>query len=166
MMARFLVSLVALLAIFLASLANLDLENIFLGVVVSALLLAVFWRFNNPNGLFRPIPNLFGRALAFIPFSIVSLWDILTGSWKVLLVALHLSPVDLSGLVEIPIDERGRLGVAVTALKTTMTPGSALVEVDWDEGKMIFSYLNASDPEKIRQKQRRFYEQYQRKVFP
>ncbi len=165
-MSRLLISLLALLAIFLAGLTSLEPGNILIGVVVSILLTAAFRRFTNPNGLLRPVPNLLPRLAAFVPWLFVSMWDILTGSWKVMLAILHLRPADQSGLVEIPIEERTRLGVAVIALKTTMTPGSALVEVKWGEGKMVFSYMNASQPEKIREKQRRFYEKYQRKVFP
>ncbi len=165
-MARLLFSLLALLAIYLAGLASLAPGNIFTGVVVSVLFLAVFRRFTNPGGLIRPIPNPLRRIIAFFPFIIVTAWEILVGSWKVILAILRLRPADQSGLIEVPIGERGRLGVAVTALKTTMTPGSALVEVDWEKGEMIFSYLNASNPNKIREEHRRFYERYQRQVFP
>ncbi len=165
-MSRLLFSLLVLLAIYLAGLASLAPGNIFTGLIISVLFLAVFRRFTNPNGLIRPIPNLLARIAAFFPFLIVTIWEILTGSWKVALAILRVQPVDQTGQVEIPIGTRSRLGVAMTGLRTTMTPGSALVEVDWDRGVMVFSYLNASNPDKIREKHRRFYEQYQRKVFP
>ncbi len=155
-----------LLAIYLAALTSLEPGNIFTGVVVSVLLIAAFHRFTNPNGLLRPVPNLLRRIVAFFPLLAVVMWDILAGSWKVMLAILRLRPADQAGLVEVPIEERTRLGVAVIALKTTMTPGSALVEVKWEEGKMVFSYLNAGNAQKIRQKHRSFYERYQRKVFP
>jgi multisubunit Na+/H+ antiporter MnhE subunit len=54
----------------------------------------------------------------------------------------------------------------VTGLATTLSPGSFLVDVEWDKGLMLFHVLDATDPNAIRAGYQHFYERYQRHVFP
>jgi multicomponent K+:H+ antiporter subunit E/multicomponent Na+:H+ antiporter subunit E len=66
----------------------------------------------------------------------------------------------------VPIQARSHRGIAVTALVTTLAPGSYFIGVDWDRQVMLFHFLEASDPEEIRRTMARSYERYQRAVFP
>jgi multisubunit Na+/H+ antiporter MnhE subunit len=56
--------------------------------------------------------------------------------------------------------------VAVSALVTTLSPGSFLVDVDWTEGTMLIHVIEASDPDRVRADLETFYQRYQRRVFP
>ncbi len=113
-----------------------------------------------------PVTGLPSRLVAFVPFAVVIVWDILKGTWNVSLVVLHLRPLACPGLVAVPIAERSRLGVAVSALALSLSPGSFLVDVDWERGVILFHVLDASDPDRIRADLHRFYRRYQRPVFP
>jgi len=66
----------------------------------------------------------------------------------------------------VPIGERTTSGVAVSALTTTMSPGEVLVDIDWERGVMLIHVLDARDPDAVRARHLRFYERYQRRVFP
>ncbi|HAX25338.1 MAG TPA: cation transporter, partial [Chloroflexi bacterium] len=57
-------------------------------------------------------------------------------------------------------------GIIVTTWLTTLIPGSAMVEIDEERGVMIFHVLDAADPDAFRSSLDRFYERYQRHVFP
>lgn len=110
--------------------------------------------------------GLLGRAVAFFPFAVAVVREVVVGTWEVALVTLHLRPLESAGIVAIPIGERTPTGVAVMALVMTLSPGEFLVEVDWERRVMLMHVIDASDPEEVRAEHERFYSRYQRKVFP
>jgi multicomponent Na+:H+ antiporter subunit E len=116
-----------------------------------------------PDGSTAPLVR---RAVWFVPFAGAVLVDILQGTWDVALRVMHLRRLDHPGLVRIPIGERSEHGVAISALATTLSPGSVLVEIDWDGGDFVYHFVDASDPDRIRARLERFYDRYQRRVFP
>lgn len=149
-------------ALVLASFAPADL---LLGAVLSGALLFlsrrfVFSRDREEKG------GLPGRLAAFVPFVAVTLWDILRGTWEVSLVTLHIRRLTNTGLVVVPIGDRTPTGVAVSALATTLSPGTFLVDVDEERGVMLIHSIDAADPDKVRRAHQEFYERHQRKVFP
>jgi multicomponent Na+:H+ antiporter subunit E len=77
-----------------------------------------------------------------------------------------LRPVECPGIVLVPIGERTELGVAVTGLLAGLSPGSMLVEVDSQRQAMLFHVIDAHDPDAVRDHLDRFYQRYQRRVFP
>ncbi|MGE3510400.1 MAG: Na+/H+ antiporter subunit E [Vicinamibacterales bacterium] len=104
------------------------------------------------------------RLLWLAPFVAVVLYDAARNGIRALrslLAADH-----QSGLVEVPVAERTPLGVAVTALCTTLSPGSVFLELDPTRRVMVFHYVDAADPDQIRASHARFYERIQRRVFP
>jgi multisubunit Na+/H+ antiporter MnhE subunit len=109
---------------------------------------------------------LLRRLIAFPLFALAVVRDIVVGTWQVAVVVLGLRPLRHPGIVAVPIGERSRLGVAVSALATTLSPGSFLVDVDWQERVMLIHVLDATDPDAIRDGLARFYRRYQRHVFP
>ena len=113
-----------------------------------------------------PLPDLPARLFAFFPFATWILGDMLVSTWQVALIVLRLRPLEHPGIVIVPIEERSHRGVAVTALVTSLSPGSYLIGVDWEERVILFHFLNASDPDAVRHKLARFYDRYQRHVFP
>jgi multicomponent K+:H+ antiporter subunit E/multicomponent Na+:H+ antiporter subunit E len=54
----------------------------------------------------------------------------------------------------------------VTAWAVTLSPGSVLIDVDWERREMLFHFIDATEPEKLRKKLQVFYQHYQRPVFP
>jgi multisubunit Na+/H+ antiporter MnhE subunit len=110
--------------------------------------------------------SVIGRAAAFWPFAAAVVRDVAVGTWEVALVTLHLRPLKNPGIVAVPIGERTPTGIAVTALVMTLSPGEFLVEVDWEREVMLMHVIDASDPAGIRASHERFYDRYQRKVFP
>jgi multicomponent Na+:H+ antiporter subunit E len=136
-----------------------------MGAIVSGALLYALRGFvfggrpERPNGSFR-------RLAAFVPFLFAILREVVVGTWEVALVTLHLRPIESPGIVAIPVGDRTPTGVAVSALATTLSPGTFLVDVDWERRAFLIHTIDASDPDAVRQHHQDFYERYQRAVFP
>lgn len=164
-MSRFLLSVFFLTLVYALTLASVHPWDLAFGAAVAAALLWATRGFVF-GGKLPPIPGLPGRVIGFIPFALAVIWDIMKGTFNVAVVVLHLRPLRHPGIVALPIEERSRLGVAVWALAITLSPGSFPVEVDWQRRVMLVHFLDASEPDKIREQQREFYLRYQRRVFP
>jgi multisubunit Na+/H+ antiporter MnhE subunit len=151
--------------VYLMVLGSIDPLDLLAGLVLSTLLFALFRRF-----LFATRPTLLagvGRVLlAFVPFSCAVARDLVSDTWAVALVVLHVRPLSHPGFVTVPIGDRSPTGVAVTALVATLSPGSVMVDVDWRRRVILFHMLDASDPDAIRSRYEEFYLRYQRAVFP
>jgi multisubunit Na+/H+ antiporter MnhE subunit len=92
--------------------------------------------------------------------------DVAAGTWDVALRVLHLRHLDRPGTVRVPIGARTDRGVAVSALATTLSPGAVLVDVDWERREMLVHVIDASDPAAVCARLERFYDRFQRRVFP
>ncbi len=160
-MQLFLLSLVLLCGVWLLALGRVSGGDIVVGLILSAgLLLLLDSRSKRVEN-----PSLGHRVLAFGPFFLASFWDVLVGTWEVTLVVIGRRTA-APGYIEIPIGQRTPTGVAVTSWLVTLAPGSVLVDVNWERGVMLFHLLDASDPDATRASVARFYERYQRAVFP
>lgn len=151
-------------AFFLASFHPWDLV---IGAGLSGALLFVFRGFlfgGKPGNIEGP--GLLTRLVAFWPYAGAVVWDVTTGTWEVALVTLHLRPLVKPGIVAVPIEDRSPTGVAVSTLVTTLSPGTFLVDVDWEKGVMLIHVMDASDPDAVRDTLQHMYRCYQSKVFP
>ena len=92
--------------------------------------------------------------------------DVAQGAWDVALRVMHLRALEHPGLVRVPIGRRSERGIAVSALAMTLSPGSVLVDIDRDRGDLLLHVIDASDPDAVRERLQRFYDRYQRRVFP
>ena len=164
-MSRFLLALVPLTLVYALTLASFDPWDLGIGAGVGAVLLWSTRRFTF-GGAITPVSDLPRRIVWFIPFAIAVVWEVVRGTRDVALVVLHVRPLAHPGLVALPFEERTPLGVAIWALSITISPGSFPVEFDWDERVMLVHFLDATDPDAIREQQSRFYRRYQRHVFP
>ena len=164
-MSRFLVALVLLVLVYSLVLASVYPWDLAAGVAAGAVLLWTARGFLF-DGRVRPIAGLAVRLVGFVPFAAATVWDIVRGTWNVALVVLRLRPLRHPGIVAVPIGDRTPLGVAVTALVISLSPGEFLVDVDWERRVMLFHALDASDPDAIRAAHERFYRRFQRQVFP
>jgi multisubunit Na+/H+ antiporter MnhE subunit len=154
-----------LCAVYALTLASADPLDLVAGLLLGAVLLATL-RERLPRGSREDGGSFAGRAVAFPLFVFGLLSDIARGTWDVTLRVVHLRPVDHPGIVRIPIGDRTRLGVAVSALATTLSPGSVFIDLDEAAGVMLLHVIDASDPDEVRAAHLRFYERYQRRVFP
>lgn len=151
------------LAVYLAVLGRVEPWDVASGAILAAALLVAFRRLlavprrRVPTGRrLGAVPPLCGRIAA----------DVVRGTWSVFLRALGVRQVGPSGFVEVPILDRTEAGVAATALAETLSPGSVLVEVDWERKVMIFHVMELDDPEAVRERIQRFYRRHQRRVVP
>jgi multicomponent Na+:H+ antiporter subunit E len=170
-MGRYLLAVVLLTLTYAFVLASFDPWDLLLGGALSAALLFMFRNnsmFEDPaTGQDRVRrPGLLGRVAAFGPFAVATVWAIIEGTWEVTLVTLHLRRLECPGVVAVPIGERTPTGVAVSALVTTLSPGTFLVDVDEARGVMLIHTIDAGDPDTVREAHQQFYRRYQRNVFP
>ena len=169
-MARYAFAVVALTLVYALALASFHPWDLLIGAVLSSILLFSFRRivFGTAPGLEAArSPGLFlRRALAFVPFCLVVLREILAGTLEVALVVLHMRPLASPGIVAVPVGERTPTGVAVWAVVTGLPPGSFFVDVDRERGVALIHVLDARNPEAFREEQEDFYRRYQSKVFP
>ncbi len=165
MMIRILLSLVFSTLIYAFVLASFHTWDLIMGAAFSGTLLFVFRDFlfgGNP----KPSPGFFGKVAALPLFLAASVWDIVKGTWEVALVVLHLRPLERPGIVAVPIEGRTPTGLAVSAVETTLSPGTYLVDVDYERGVWLVHALDAKDIEAVKKDRSEFYERYQRRVFP
>ena len=164
MTTRILLYLLLLTFTYALVLASFKPWDLVIGVAVSGVLLFLFRRFIfEEQRVGGGIPRKF---LAFWPFAAVTAGRVVAGTWEVALVTLHLRELKTPGIVAVPIGERTPLGVAVSALSTTLSPGSVLVCVDRERDVMLIHIIDASDPDAFREGEQTFYRRYQSKVFP
>lgn len=157
-----LVGLTAVYALALASLRPLDLVT---GLLVSAALLAITRRFvlaAEPE----PARDVLRRIAALPRFFAGVVAEVARGTIEVALVVLGHRGLDCPGIVAVPIEERTPVGVAVSALAYTLSPGDVLIDVDEEKQVMLVHVLDASDPDAVRARHRSFYERWQRRAFP
>jgi multicomponent Na+:H+ antiporter subunit E len=167
---RYVFAVVALTLVYALALASFHPWDLLIGASLSAALLFSFkWIVFETDSDSEPVqsrPSLLRRVIAFAPFCLAVIWDVLVGTWDVALVTLHLRPLKSPGIVAVPIGERTPTGVAVWALATTLSPGSFFVDVDQERGVVLIHVIDARNPEAIREQHQDFYQRYQRKVFP
>jgi multicomponent Na+:H+ antiporter subunit E len=113
-----------------------------------------------------PGPSLAARMVALPAFMFAATHEVLRGSWIMLLVVLGRRPWQRQGIVEVPIGERSELGITVSGYLAGLSPGTVLLHVDPARGVMVFHCIDAADPDRVRDELQRFYDRYQRRVFP
>ncbi|RKG81817.1 cation transporter [Corallococcus exercitus] len=78
----------------------------------------------------------------------------------------HRDLTNRAGVVDVPMGERTARGVQVSSWVMSLSPGTVLLELDWEKRVMRMHALDASDPEQLLRQQDDFYQRYQRAVFP
>lgn len=136
--------------------ADLTWQNLVVGFAISLGLLLILRKQVLP----RPLPPN-GFAWHLIIYSPVLLWylfiDILKGTWIVSLTTLGLRPLRKPGIVKLPIAAHSPYGVGPVGYFVTLSPGSFMVDVDWDAGEMLIHVIDASDPEEVRRDAEKYY---------
>lgn len=166
MKARLALKLGLLAAVYLAVLGSARPADAGIAVLVAIASLAATRELSRPAANGEPAGSLVRRVLAFPRFAAGAAVEVVRGTAAVARVVLAPRPRPYPGLVDVPIGERTPTGVAVSALVMTLAPGSVLVDVDRDAGVMVYQVLDARDPAGIAAAHTRFYERFQRAVFP
>jgi len=164
-MTRYVAMISGLTLVYAFALASFHPLDLLFGAGLSVALVFASRRFVFGDGPARGT-SLSRRAVAFLPFALAVFREILTGTWEVTLVTLHLRPLKRPGIVEVPIGERTPAGVAVWSVVAGLPPGSFFVDVDRERGVVLLHVIDAGDPEAVRRQEEEFYRRYQRKVFP
>jgi multisubunit Na+/H+ antiporter MnhE subunit len=159
------IRVVVLCAVYTLTLASAHPLDLLAGVLLGAALVAGL-RERIPRGGGPGAPSPLARIAAFPLFAFGLLADVARGTWDVALRVVHLRPVEHPGIVRVPIGDRTPLGVAVSALATTLSPGSVFIDLDEEAGVMLLHVIDAADPDEVRAAHQRFYDRYQRRVFP
>ena len=154
-----------LTVVYACALASADPLDLLFGALLASALVIIF-RAPVTGQAAIGLAAVLRRTGAFVPFAGAILYDVFVGTWAVILVVLHLRPLRRPGIVAVPIGERTPTGVAVSAFATTLSPGSYLVDVDLERGVMLLHVLDASDLDAVERAHQRFYDRFQRHVFP
>jgi multisubunit Na+/H+ antiporter MnhE subunit len=169
-MSRLILTLIGLTLVYALTLASFHPWDLAIGLIISGGIVLLFHQFifarDHWHSGSDQHPPLWSRLLWFGPMVLMAAWEICKGTWNVALIVLHLRPLRRPGLVQIPFGDRTPAGVAVTSLVDTLSPGSFLIDIDWDEQVMLFHVIDASDPDAVRAGYQHFYERWQQRVFP
>jgi multisubunit Na+/H+ antiporter MnhE subunit len=148
--------LVASTTIFCLVVTDFSWENILVATAISAGLMYVFRNQIVP----RRLPPI-GLSLHLIIYSPVLFWylliDILKGTYQVITVTLGIRPLRQPGIVKIPIGNHTPAGVGPVGFFVTLSPGSFLVDILWEERVMLVHVLDASDPDDVRKDAEKYY---------
>ncbi len=147
------------------TLASSDPVDFATGVLLGGTLMSVLAK-HRPIRAEESVTTLALRLAWFGIFAAAVLGDVVRGTWDVTLRVMHLRDVERPGIVRVPIGDRSERGAAISALATTLSPGSVLLDIDWERRDLLLHVIDASDPDGVRSRHQRFYERYQRRVFP
>lgn len=164
-MTRLALVFVLLVAVYLLELASDKPWDAVIGAALAAGALVALRRHLFPGGT-SAVPGLVGRIVRFPLFALVVVREITVGTWQVTKVVTGIDHIDQPGIVAIPIGDRSEVGVVVSAIAATLSPGEFLVDIDWDRGVYYMHVLNADDPDDIREHHEHLYQRFQKGVFP
>lgn len=144
------------LAVFGLVLTDFSWQNMLFGSVIVGGLMYLFRKQILP----RPLPPT-GLSLHILIYSPVLFWylfvDILKGTFQVVTITLGLRPLRKPGIVKIPIGNHSPYGVGPVGFFVTLSPGSFLVAIDWEDRDMLVHVLDASDPDAVRKDAEKYY---------
>lgn len=142
--------------------ADMSWQNILVGFGLSSGVLLLFRK----EALPKPLPPT-GFATQVILTSPLLAWylliDIIKGTWMVLTTTLGLRPLRQPGIVKMSIAQYSPYGVGPVGYFITLSPGSFMVDVDWEAREMLVHVLDASDPDQVRADAEKYYRLWARK---
>lgn len=155
--------MIVLISIFVSSVAffcmmvgDFSWQNILVGSGITAALMHIFRAQIVP----RPLPpvGLSMHILLYTPVLFYYLFvDILRGTWQVMKVSLGIEPLRRPGIIKYPIPTKSHYGAGPVGYFITLSPGSFLVDIDWEENVLLVHVLDASDPDALRRDAEKYY---------
>jgi multisubunit Na+/H+ antiporter MnhE subunit len=83
--------------------------------------------------------------------------DIVLGTWQVATYVVGIRKLEHPGIVKIPLGNHSDASVGFIGHLVTISPGSFVVDFDWTDRTMLVHYIDASDPEKLREAVEKYY---------
>ena len=147
---------IGLTLVYALTLASFAWQDLLLGAALSLLLIRLYRRSVLPRSL--PAAEYVFHIIVYVT-KLLSLlaWDIITGTWQVATYVLGLKQLDHPGIVSIPLGNHSPGGAGIVGLFITLSPGSFLVDIDWDQRVMFVHAIDASDPDAIRDSAEKYY---------
>lgn len=146
----------ALTGVFVLALADFSWENFLFGAVLASVLVAVYFRrvypWQTPKSEF--VWHLVVRIPIFVWYLTV---DILKGTWLVTMYVLGIRQLEHPGIVKIPFGNHSDDTVGLMGHLVTISPGSFLVDIDWDDRTMLVHYIDAGNPAQLRADVEKYY---------
>jgi multicomponent Na+:H+ antiporter subunit E len=160
-----LLSIAGLTAVYLTALGEAAAGDLMLGVGFATV---ARWLVR-PHTLKSPAdqgPAPITRVLWLGPFVAIVIARGIGASVSFLGYLVSPERLEASGFVEVPFGERTPVGVAVTGLCVSLTPGAVLIDVDEDRKLMVFQLADAGRADAFATEQDDFYRRWQRRVAP
>lgn len=145
--------------------ASFAWEDLVFGFGLTSVLLMMFRTVLLP----KPLPSsiqVLSSLLAFPVFALVTVREIITGTWLVARHVTGLRPLEHPGIVRIPIGTRTPVSRAMAGYVITISPGTFLIGIDDDTDEMLVHAIDASDPDAIRHSYQTLHQRYERHVVP
>lgn len=143
-------------ALFCAVIGDFGWQNLIVGGAISSVLVWMFRKQVIPSP--PPPMGLALHLLLYVPVLAYYLFiDILRGTYQVITTTLGIRPLEHPGIVRIPLETHSPYGVGPVGFFITLSPGSFLVDVDWENKIMLVHVLDASDPEGVRRDAEKYY---------
>jgi multisubunit Na+/H+ antiporter MnhE subunit len=148
--------IMTLTGIFMATLAEFSWQNAVIGGVAATFFVLIYFRWIFPRKL--PPAEFVVHLLLRLP---LFLWylsvDILKGTWQVTVYVVGIRQLDHPGIVKIPFGNHSDEAVGLVGHLVTVSPGSFLVDVDWEDRTMLVHYIDASNPRQLRADVEKYY---------
>ena len=147
----------ALTLVYTFALASFAWQDFVVGALLSTGLVAMYFRWVFPYSLPQAefVWHIIVRLPIFLFFLVI---DILKGTWAVATYVIGIRKLEHPGIVKIPFENHSDRTVGVIGhIFITLSPGSFVVDIDWDDRTMLVHYMDASDPAKLRAEVEKYY---------
>lgn len=111
------------------------------------------------------VGRTFLRAAWVLPLLAATTVRAIAGALRVCRETLRRDPAPRAGVVDVPMEDRTSAGMFLTAVLTSISPDSYVVDVDRERRIFRVHVLDASAPGAA-ETQNRFYRRWQRRVLP
>jgi multicomponent Na+:H+ antiporter subunit E len=154
-----LLSILAMLGLYIALTANLELSNLFTGIIVSAMILALLHPESHKYD-WRKMPI---RAWALIRYIVLMVIDLIQSGLVVARIVLRSKVTIQPGILAIPMPGASEPEQALIAHALTLTPGELVVETG-EDGTLFTHCLNATQSHETIQKAKRLRSELLEKI--
>jgi multicomponent Na+:H+ antiporter subunit E len=152
-------------AVYALTVASFAWEDLALGFALSSVVLLTFRNVLLPSRL--PSAAQVLKAIAVFPlFLLIALKEIFVGTWQVASFVIGVRKLEHPGIVRVPLGRRSKPSAGLAGLVLTLSPGTFLIAIDWEEREMLVHAIDASDPDQLREGYDTFYERYEQHLVP
>jgi multicomponent Na+:H+ antiporter subunit E len=136
---------------------ELNVANLVIGFLVSAVLIFLFRRMFFGSLYFR-------KVLLGLTLTLVFIKELIKSNIAVLRVVLNPRLRVRSGVIAVPTELTNDVALTILANMITLTPGTLTLDISPDRRYLYVHTLNLDDPEDVKQKIRLAFEVYLREL--